>query len=237
MGGLLPRSCRSTRPKPSQIGAPPPANPRITVRPVAGFRAPPPHRDRIARRSGCPPPARIASSQVVTSGPVSRILSSVTIPLRAAVADGLMRPTRAPRASSARSVSATTGVVFLVLLRVGFTEPPQSPGVLVVSYTTVSPLPHRGGLFSVALSRGSPRVGVTHHPALRSPDFPQPCGRGHPVHSSRPVYRGVPESPHRPHHGTTRRDMSAPSVSVLGSNTNTEPTLRPSFRRWARSQP
>ena len=30
-----------------------------------------------------------------------------------------------------------------------------------------------GGLFSVALSRGSPRVGVTHHPALWSPDFPQ----------------------------------------------------------------
>ena len=30
---------------------------------------------------------------------------------------------------------------FLTLLRVGFTEPPQSPAVLVVSYTTVSPLP------------------------------------------------------------------------------------------------
>jgi len=30
-----------------------------------------------------------------------------------------------------------------------------------------------GGLFSVALSRGSPRVGVTHHPALWSPDFPR----------------------------------------------------------------
>jgi len=29
----------------------------------------------------------------------------------------------------------------LTLLRVGFTEPPQSPAVLVVSYTTVSPLP------------------------------------------------------------------------------------------------
>ena len=29
----------------------------------------------------------------------------------------------------------------MVLLRVGFTEPPQSPGVLVVSCTTVSPLP------------------------------------------------------------------------------------------------
>jgi hypothetical protein len=31
----------------------------------------------------------------------------------------------------------------LTLLRVGFTEPPQSPAALVVSYTTVSPLPRR----------------------------------------------------------------------------------------------
>ena len=63
----------------------------------------------------------------------------------------------------------------MTLLRVGFTEPLQSPGTLVVSYTTVSPLPtpRVGGLFSVALSRGSPRVGVAHHPALWSPDFPR----------------------------------------------------------------
>ena len=67
----------------------------------------------------------------------------------------------------------------LALLRVGFTEPPGSPGALVVSYTTVSPLPvpvrdrTPGGLFSVALSCGLPRVGVTHHPALRSPDVPR----------------------------------------------------------------
>src|SRR3954467_4308942 len=64
----------------------------------------------------------------------------------------------------------------LTLLRVGFAEPPESPRALVVSYTTVSPLPprkRRGGLFSVALSRGSPRVGVTDHPALWSPDFPR----------------------------------------------------------------
>jgi len=81
----------------------------------------------------------------------------------------------------------------LTLLRVGFTEPPQSPAALVVSYTTVSPLPgHRaqarylGGLFSVALSRGSPRVGVTDHPALRSPDLPhrdQESRRGRPAGS------------------------------------------------------
>src|SRR5947209_17792506 len=30
-----------------------------------------------------------------------------------------------------------------------------------------------GGLFSVALSRESPRIAVSNHPALRSPDFPR----------------------------------------------------------------
>ncbi len=67
----------------------------------------------------------------------------------------------------------------------GFTEPSRSPGLLVSSYLAVSPLPRpgrkhpdRGGLFSVALSLSEatvkhPRtVGVTHHRALRSPDFP-----------------------------------------------------------------
>src|SRR5690606_1591225 len=36
----------------------------------------------------------------------------------------------------------------------------------------------RGGLFSVALSRGSPRVRVTHHLPLRSPDVPRRGARG-----------------------------------------------------------
>jgi len=49
---------------------------------------------------------------------------------------------------------------------------------LVVSYTTVSPLPAvgsadgLGGLLSAALSVGSPRLDVIQHPALWSPDFP-----------------------------------------------------------------
>ena len=75
-------------------------------------------------------------------------------------------------------------VPLLTLLRVGFTEPPGSLRALVVSYTTVSPLPlaglgpAKGGLLSVALSRGSPRVGVTDHPALWSPDLPhRACAR------------------------------------------------------------
>ena len=58
-------------------------------------------------------------------------------------------------------------------------------------------LPHRftltiaGGLFSVALSRESPRIAVSNHPALRSPDFPRLTSGSHPP--SRPaVIRGRP---------------------------------------------
>src|ERR1700677_233169 len=75
-------------------------------------------------------------------------------PSRAAVADSLVRPTREHRAGRPQTLAQGTAVPLLALLRVGFTEPPQSPVALVVSYTTVSPLPPRGGgLFSVALSR------------------------------------------------------------------------------------
>jgi hypothetical protein len=68
---------------------------------------------------------------------------------------------------------------YLVLLRVGFTELPRSPEVLVSSYLTLSPLPPVGGGFlSVALSFGSPRVAVNDHPALWSSDFPPLLGIG-----------------------------------------------------------
>ena len=74
--------------------------------------------------------------------------------------------------------------LYLVLLRMGFTKLPMSPSELVRSYRTVSPLPGNlrraarrsprspGGLFSVALSLGSPPLDVIQHPALWSPDFP-----------------------------------------------------------------
>ncbi len=48
-----------------------------------------------------------------------------------------MRPTRRHRTSSPHASS------YLALLRLGFTEPLQSPEALVVSYTTVSPSPVR----------------------------------------------------------------------------------------------
>jgi len=48
-----------------------------------------------------------------------------------------------------------------------------SAGGLLHHRFTLTPGVAGGGLFSVALSRGSPRVGVTDHPALWSPDLPR----------------------------------------------------------------
>ena len=49
----------------------------------------------------------------------------------------------------------------------------------------------RGGLFSVALSRGSPLVAVNNHPALWSPDFPRqsPAAAALPTH---PLSEDIP---------------------------------------------
>ena len=64
----------------------------------------------------------------------------------------------------------------------------------VRSYRTISPLPacnaDIGGLLSVALSRSSRTVGVTHHRVLRSPDFPLPYS-----------YRSRNDSDHSTHSG------------------------------------
>ena len=68
---------------------------------------------------------------------------------------------------------------YLVLHRVGFAKLPRSPGELVRSYRTVSPLPGTkplglapGGILSVALSFALPRLHVMKHPALWCSDFP-----------------------------------------------------------------
>ncbi len=76
-------------------------------------------------------------------------------PSRTAVAGSLVRSTREHRAGRPRTLAqilqlsrgSLPGIgclTLLTLLRVGFTEPPQSPAALVVSYTTVSPLPRAG---------------------------------------------------------------------------------------------
>ena len=103
----------------------------------------------------------------------------------------------------------------------------------VVSYTTLSPLPRtprgRGGLLSVALSRGLLRVGVTHRPALWSPDVPR-HGRTRdatvqPTHSRSLVYGAVPRR-HR-HRATSKTPpriaagtpMTSPSRMAMSHQT------------------
>ena len=63
---------------------------------------------------------------------------------------------------------------YVALLQAGFANCPRSPGGLVGSYPTVSPLPLRAVFFSVALSMGSPPVPFRDRLALWSPDFPPP---------------------------------------------------------------
>ena len=129
---------------------------------------------------------RLRRQARVTNRPVSRILCRVSgggHPSGTDVATGLVRSTR--RRWAGNPPARTAGwQPFSILLRVGFAEPPQSPAVLVVSYTTVSPYPlSRGGLFSVALSAGHPG-GRYPPPCPVGPDFPRPGpwpGRGRPA--------------------------------------------------------
>jgi len=112
-------------------------------------------RDRCNARGSCVTKTRrtVIRSPRWTSRAVSRILSRTSrvrgrpslsgrrcrrprrgAPLRNADGSGL------PGSSGGQPSNAPC----LALLRVGFTEPRRSPGALVVSYTTVSPLPRAG---------------------------------------------------------------------------------------------
>ena len=92
-----------------------------------------------------------------------------------AVADALQRPTRTlGRAALNRALSGLApGGVYLA-----FPVTREAGGLLHHRFTLTCLPPvlaqaDAGGLFSVALACGLPRVGVTHHPALRSPDVPR----------------------------------------------------------------
>ncbi len=92
-----------------------------------------------------------------------------------------------PQASGGQPACADCRVAALLDLAPGgvcrATAVTCGAGGLLHHRFTLTPL-SRGGLLSVALSRGSPRVGVTHHLALWSPDFPRP---GHPAAAARPA--------------------------------------------------
>jgi hypothetical protein len=103
-------------------------------------------------------------------------------PSGTAVAGSLVRSTREHRAGRPRSLAQGTSGSPLDLAPGGVYRAAAvtcGAGGLLHHRFTLTPAPRRrGGLFSVALSRGSPRVGVTDHLALWSPDLPhRACAR------------------------------------------------------------
>lgn len=108
---------------------------------------------------------------------VSRVLSRVQVSLQhgddhssgTAVACSLKR--HYPRTSGGPPLN----VLLFGLAPDGVYHAFSVTGKAVSSCLAISPLPEApasGGIFSVALSLGSPPVAVSDHPALRSPDFP-----------------------------------------------------------------
>jgi hypothetical protein len=112
-------------------------------------------------------------------------------PSRAAVADSLVRSTHEHRAGRPQTLAqalrpkphgpsdlAPGGVYLAARITPG-------AGGLLHHRFTLTLGRAKGGLLSVALSRGSPRVGVTDHPALWSPDLPHRVSprRGRPAGS------------------------------------------------------
>jgi hypothetical protein len=123
-----------------QPGQPPQCPGPAHVHPMCTRIRPAAHRHRSAAREGVSRPvgrvlcARLRGATVIHLG----------LPLPTASC-GL--PASIGRAALERSRRlASSGAALLTLLRVGFTEPPQSPAALVVSYTTVSPLPRGAGM-------------------------------------------------------------------------------------------
>lgn len=109
-------------------------------------------------------------------GPVSRVLYGARAPWRSFLWDARHR---APLASYPEPARATPQVPYLDLLQAGFSQPPCHHGagaLLPHLFTFTSNYlydNYLGCVFSVPLSVGSPRLRVTKHRALWSPDFPR----------------------------------------------------------------
>src|SRR5205807_3833423 len=129
---------------------------------------------RMATDPANPTPNSAKREENGQSRPVSRVLSRrlVTSP---AEADIPLGPALLPASSELPGSAAGHRIAPLCALSPGGAcrAAPVTRSA-VRSYRTVSPLPaFAGGLFSVALSRESPRLDVIQHPALWCPDFPR----------------------------------------------------------------
>ena len=87
-----------------------------------------------------------------------------------------------PGESSSRVILSLFG-----LASGGVYPPSRLLAQAVSSYLTISPLPFgepKGGLFLLHFPSGRPAPRCRGHHALRSPDFPLPCGSRHPANST-----------------------------------------------------
>ncbi len=120
----------------------------------------------------------------VVEGSISRVLFFAAVTVRQVVIIHLGRAL--PRASSdvTRKLGRATLERFPISSCSGWGLPCDSchhePGELLPRRFTLAVrilAEERGGLFSVALSSGSPPLAVSEHPAHWSPDFPPACAR------------------------------------------------------------
>ncbi len=133
------------------------------------------------------------------SRPISRVLSRTIIHLGIASP----QPSSNLPGNTCGPQAARVHVPLFGLAPSGVCPATTVASCAVRSYRTISPLPAPqsiGGIFSVALSVGLLRPGVTWHSVLWSPDFPLPqCGSDH-LANSRPHvsrFRSVTQAPAR----------------------------------------
>jgi hypothetical protein len=167
---------------------------------------------------------RRSSGPKGVSRPVGRVLCPRVVrgdghPSRTAVAGSLVRSTRKHRAGSPRTLAqavavagvrpldlAPGGVYLAVAVACG------AGGLLHHPFTLTLQPKLKGGLLSVALSRGSPRVGVTDHPAVWSPDLPHRTARpGATARPTHPERKDTGRARSRPHSASAGAGSSAPA--------------------------
>ena len=134
--------------------------------------------------------SRVLSRARVATDAVKIIPLGAALPRRSSALTRALRELRRARDRTGRPRQCP----YSSLLREGLASPPVTRLSRVGSYPTISTLPGErralatsprpvrgraalfGGVISVALSLGSPRVGVTDFPAQWSPDFPPADG-------------------------------------------------------------
>jgi len=127
--------------------------------------------------------------KIMTEAAVSRILLS-RLPGTAAIRLGLLLPAASssqpvPPFREEKGRAALEAEPIWPCTGRGLPSPSGHPDGWWALTPPFHPYPFRGGLFSVALSLGSPPVAVSDLPALWCPDFPPPLARRRPPDSLR----------------------------------------------------